>query len=617
MNLISNKLLYKIHGWLGLNLGLLLFIICFSGTFAVFSSEVDWLINPDMRVAPQDKPIQWEQMYKSVQDAFPDGNNLGIYKETYASSGKRFTSVAYVSIPNGQIRKVYLNPYTGQIQGDTSFFNTQRFFRSFHRRFFDGNRGIFIVTLSSFFLLFSSVTGFLFYKGWLKNLFKLRLKNGLKALWSDTHKLLGIWSLIFALLIALTGVFYFAELLIQGTDNGEVLLPDSPTPITETEQATFGPTPELLPVSTYIHNAKKAFPGLDIQSLRVPTAPGEYVYIDGQAGNPFTRDRANKVYLHPFTGEVVHVQQSSDLNTAEFITDIADPIHFGYFGGIPTKILWFIFGLALSFAILSGTYLWYIRNSAKTDRRIQRLNNKTNGTDSSTYKEKPFARTLGNIPLMRGAIISTAITLLYLLHVTFVTVDDVRYYAPNRLPATASIDTIETGPWEFKLQTSSDRNGRSIITAEVLTNGLPNFKKAYLTSGTEGKVDSASIPLARNSSLSARHFATDSLANLPETFTLVTQSFDGTIYEATVSRKNLANVTYEHPAVANATPTFPNTPASIWIYIGAFILLTISIIGLWLRFLLTNLRDKFRVNTIQAIRRENIHGDPVRSMNPG
>ncbi|MDX1636570.1 MAG: PepSY-associated TM helix domain-containing protein [Balneolaceae bacterium] len=259
MRVISNKALNKIHGWLGLNLGLLLFVICFSGTFAVFTSDVDWLANPDMQVTARDQPVRWQTMYESVAAQYPEGNNLGIYKETYAGSGDHFASVAYVSLPNGQTRKVYLDPYSGQITGDTSFFNTQRFFRSFHRRFFDGNRGIFIVTVFSFPLLFSVLTGFLFYKGWMKNLFKLRVSYGLKALWSDLHKLIGIWSLLFALVIALTRIFYFVELMLLANDSYEVLLPDEPPPITSNELGEYGPSPTLLPIDTYISNARQAY----------------------------------------------------------------------------------------------------------------------------------------------------------------------------------------------------------------------------------------------------------------------------------------------------------------------------------------------------------------------
>lgn len=85
----------------------------------------------------------------------------------------------------------------GLERGHTSFFNTQRFFRMFHRRLFDGNRGITIVTLCGFVLLTAALSGFAFYKGWLKQLFTLRLSRSRRLRWSDLHKTAGIWGLMF------------------------------------------------------------------------------------------------------------------------------------------------------------------------------------------------------------------------------------------------------------------------------------------------------------------------------------------------------------------------------------------------------------------------------------
>ncbi|HEU5145104.1 MAG TPA: PepSY domain-containing protein, partial [Chryseosolibacter sp.] len=52
--LLSKDVLFKIHGWVGMKLSILFFIVCFSGTLAVFSHEMDWLINPAMRATPQE-----------------------------------------------------------------------------------------------------------------------------------------------------------------------------------------------------------------------------------------------------------------------------------------------------------------------------------------------------------------------------------------------------------------------------------------------------------------------------------------------------------------------------------------------------------------------------------
>ena len=585
------------HGWLGLNLGLLLFVICFSGTFAVFSSDVDWLINRDMRNQASEEPVQWQKMYESIAEAYPEGNNVGMYKETYAGHGDHFASVAYVSLPNGQVRKVYMNPHTGKIQGDTSFYNTQRFFRSLHRRFFDGNLGIFLVTIFSIPFFLSVLSGFLFYKGWLKNLFKLRLKQGVKRLWSDLHKLLGIWSLVFALIIALTGIFYFAELMILASENEEVILPERPPPITETDQARFGANPRLPCINSYIQNAEEAFPGMEIQTLRVPDEPDEYVYVDGTTGNPITRNRANRVYLHPFTAEVVHVQKASDLNAIEFITDIADPFHFGYFGGFLTKILWFLFGLAISFSILSGTYLWYIKSAGKLARRSAKMSKSEYGEEQSRGLVKKLSDKVASIPLTRGATISTLIILAYLVHIVFATIDSIRSYGPAPVAESIAVDTLSVGSWQAGVYVlaSPQTPGQPKLQARFHTEGIPNFKSAeFLAASDTGPLGNA-YPLNRDSKRPPQYFKTKSIQSYPEALSITITDFDGHRFKGEIDKQQLLQAkhrwkTLDLPAYERS---YPQTTPLVWIYIGLFVLLTVATIIAWLRFLIRMIREKY------------------------
>lgn len=601
MKWISNKTLFNIHGWLGLNLGLLLFVICFSGTFATLSSEVDWLLNADMRVDGKDAPIQWEAMHQSLKEKYPQGRNLGIYKNSYAGHGDHFAATAYVSLPNGQTRKVYLNPYTGLIQSDTSFFNVQRFFRSYHRRFFDGNRGILIITLSSFFLLFSALTGFLFYKGWLKNLFKLRLKRGIKTLFSDAHKLTGIWSLFFTLLIALTGVFYFAELMVQAADNYEVLVPEEPAKIKRAELVQFGPNPELLPLDKYVANARRAFPELQVSTVRIPHQPNDYVYIDGQAGNPITRNRANKIYLHPFTGEVVHIQRSSELNTAEFITDIADPLHFGYFGGLTTKIIWFLFGLAISFAILTGTYLWYARDLDKIQRKLRRA---SSGKQKTKHREDKgilaSAVFLEHLTLSRGAVISTIIVLLYVTSTGIATVTDgIRSYGSLPVDRFTTIKTVTLGSWDVDLRCEYPCNFlEGSFFARFKNEGIPNYASFSMNiTTTDGEIIKLPFQGYASISSSGAHKNVDP-SNIIH-IQIVAESPGGEIYSAEIA---LAKFRASQSLMADRfksypEKSYPKVPTGIYMFIAFFGLCTITVLYAWSYYLTLSTSKRLKLQS--------------------
>ena len=46
---IKQKTFFTIHSWIGITSGLLLFVICWSGSIAVFSHEIDWLLNSKLQ----------------------------------------------------------------------------------------------------------------------------------------------------------------------------------------------------------------------------------------------------------------------------------------------------------------------------------------------------------------------------------------------------------------------------------------------------------------------------------------------------------------------------------------------------------------------------------------
>lgn len=60
------------------------------------------------------------------------------------------------------------------------------------------------------------------------------------------------------------------------------------------------------------------------------------------------RHRANAVWVDPATNEVLLTTDGRDMNLHQRIGEMADPLHFGYFGGYWTKIPWFLFGLLIT-----------------------------------------------------------------------------------------------------------------------------------------------------------------------------------------------------------------------------------------------------------------------------
>lgn len=99
-------------------------------------------------------------------------------------------------------------------------------------------------------------------------------------------------------------------------------------------------------------------PSLRIHNVHFPDAnEGGPLYVDGQDQHWLVRDRANKVYVDPYNGELMLNQKANELSVFKRWIDTADPLHFGDFAGLLSKAIWFVFGLILSALCLTGTYL--------------------------------------------------------------------------------------------------------------------------------------------------------------------------------------------------------------------------------------------------------------------
>ena len=206
----SRRIWFDLHSWVGLKLSLLMAFVCLTGTLAVFSHEIDWLLHPEMRVAPSDESASWGGMLSAVRARHPDWKVSRIE----APWGKRFAAAASVQTPEGRLRFVWIDPHRGVVTGDTGWFNTQRFLRNTHRHLMLPTAwGVPIVSSLAIALLVTLASSFVIYKRWWRGFFSWPRVERRRRFWGDLHRLAGVWSLWFVLLIALTGAWYLVESL--------------------------------------------------------------------------------------------------------------------------------------------------------------------------------------------------------------------------------------------------------------------------------------------------------------------------------------------------------------------------------------------------------------------
>lgn len=356
------------HSWVGLNLSLLMAFVVFTGTLATVATELDWLANPAKRAAaPADgAPVSAGTMLANFGQAYPGARPTRLILPRESWVAPELVAVD----ADGERFRVFFDPTSGAVQGTGRWFTWQRFLREAHRHLMLPLQiGLTVVAMLSLPLLVSLVSSMYVYKRWWRGFFLLPRrpvsasgsngadKKSKRRFWGDLHRLAGVWSLWFVLLMGVTGTWYLAEHL--GLDAS---LPALATKARQHEG------PRLLDskprkLDDMLARAKSAYPELNVRSILLD-AYGGAVVLQGQADAVLVRDRANHAAFDGHSGELIDLRRGENLDLHNRISEAADPLHFGDLGGPLTRYIWAAFGVAMTTLSLTGVYLFGLRTLA-------------------------------------------------------------------------------------------------------------------------------------------------------------------------------------------------------------------------------------------------------------
>ncbi|WP_095080074.1 PepSY domain-containing protein [Pseudomonas sp. Irchel s3h17] len=373
-----SKLWFLVHSWLALPIWFFVLIVCVTGTLAVVSQEIVWLANPDIRASqPSDDAelLSYDQLIAAIKKAEPDT----LVESISRPDESHFALSADVSYPDGRSVTVYVNPYTGVIQGISPDFNFQAFTRALHGwwlvPFTNGfSWGWYLVSFLAIPLLVSLITGLVVYKKFWKGFFKptLRVRHGTRIFWGDFHRLSGIWSIWFIAVISITGVWFLIQALLS---DFHISISSEPViPVVARESVPLSPsgTPaKMIDLDNAILIAQEKIPGLEASFVSLPSNAYSHLTIGGRGWYPLMFQTAT---INPYNGDIDASRLLSDRTGLEFVTESMRPLHTGDFGGLWIKLIWFFFGLVLSMMVLSGLLIWTKRTALATANALKRSN---------------------------------------------------------------------------------------------------------------------------------------------------------------------------------------------------------------------------------------------------
>ena len=344
------------HSVMGLLVSAVMFIVCLSGTVAVFEDEIGWWERPTapvLAVTPEAAQASAERVIATQ----PDTSHVYLYLPRdnwprFVAGGDDGLETANTE---GALTGNYETPWNDFLINLHYYLNLPSSF------------GMIVVAIFGVMLVAMAISGFIAHPRIFRDAFRLRRKGQARIVQADLHNRLSVWTSPFTIVVAATGAMIglfsvVALTLAQASFDGdtrplvEAIFGDEPAPdATPAGLADIGAALAAMP-----EVAPDADPFLVV--LHDPGTAGQHVSIYGEH-----HDRLiyGETYNFDASGNFMGHEGASDGEAGQQIASSVYRLHFGDFGGLAVKIAYAGFGIALCMIIAAGMNIYFLKRAER------------------------------------------------------------------------------------------------------------------------------------------------------------------------------------------------------------------------------------------------------------
>lgn len=378
---------YRVHKWTSLICTLFMLLLCLTGLPLIFAEEIDHALG--YSVTPPAMPESTQRANLDVIVAAaktrkpghavqfivgePDEPDLWFVRMAKTVDADHPSAFYAFDARTG----AYLYEYPL----DQGIMN---FVLRLHVDMFAGLWGMLFLGFMGLLLVASLVSGVVLYDPFMRKLAfgTVRREQSTRLKWLDLHNLLGIVTLVWFLVVGITGVINTLATPIFGQwQSGELAEMTAP-------YRNMPPVQEIDTVQKALDAAYKAAPDMTLSFMAFPgnSFAGKRHFVAFMQGNsPMTSKLLKPVLIDAQTGLVVETRELPWYVTALLVSK---PLHFGDYGGLPLKVIWALLDM-LSIAVLgSGLYLWLKKRNGSFEARMGALPNEKDSAALSTGSAK-------------------------------------------------------------------------------------------------------------------------------------------------------------------------------------------------------------------------------------
>lgn len=367
------KLIGKIHLWLGLSSGIIVFIIAITGCLYAFQEEIQNITEEYRFVKEQN--VNFLPPSKLVGIAKKELPNKLLHAIKYNEKNNAVEAEFYQYEPS-YYYTVFINPYTGKV------LKTVNHEEGFFAFILDGHFNLWLpheigqvaVSVATLIFLVLLVSGLILWypknKNAAKQRFSFKWKKGTK--WKrknyDLHNVTGFYVLIIGIIFAITGLVWgfqwFAYSYYTMSGGEKSLLYEEP--LSKINQKVS--TTMVKPLDAVWLQMQREYPLAKSIEIHPPETNMSPIAANANS-NKGTYWKIDYRYFDQYSLKEMSVSHIWGRKTADKIADnlmkMNYDIHTGAILGLPGKIFAFLCSLLIASLPISGCYIWWGRNRKK------------------------------------------------------------------------------------------------------------------------------------------------------------------------------------------------------------------------------------------------------------
>ena len=351
------------HSALGIAFAALIYIVCLTGTLAVFLHELQRWEQPDAPLAAT--PLSAEAAAKTLDAAYKKAVELNAAHDVFIMGPGPVQSrvLAHIHDHDSGVEADWIANGDGElvVENDAPW---SEFVGNLHMNLhLPRTFGLFLVGLTGVALLSSLVSGLLSHPRLFKDAFALRWGGSYRLQEADLHNRLGVWGLPFHVVVSTTGALLGLSTLIVGVLALAAYDGDSEKAFATilgphaSEDETAAPLPDLAAMIRTIQAQKPEAEFISVNMQHIGKA-GQIVHLGMRT--PGHLAMANSYYFDG-TGKALGDGGLEEGSIGQQILGALQPLHFGWFGGFAVKVIYGVLGLAITIVTHSGVAIWLAR----------------------------------------------------------------------------------------------------------------------------------------------------------------------------------------------------------------------------------------------------------------